>query len=112
LHGVHRDSDGAPDVQWLAMDGADLDWGAPAFRAFAVWLKGSAEAPIETRPDDEAIIVVNGSDEDARFTLPDSVIWQRALDTAAAETAPIDAVGSQSITAQSIAVFVRGGVDD
>tara|TARA_R110002126_G_scaffold16072_2_gene64869 strand:- start:317 stop:646 length:330 start_codon:yes stop_codon:yes gene_type:complete len=107
-----RDSDGAPDVQWLAMDGADLNWGASDFRTFAVWLKGSAEAPIETRPDDEAIIAVNGSDEDATFTLPDSVIWQRALDTASAETLPIDAAGSQPIAAQSIVVFVSGGIDD
>ena len=44
LHGRERAGDGAPDVEWLGLDGAPVDWGDPELAGFCLLLGESAGA--------------------------------------------------------------------
>ena len=44
LHGRERTGDGAPDVEWLGLEGGPVDWGDPDLAGFCLLLGESAEA--------------------------------------------------------------------
>ena len=44
LHGRERTGDGAPDVEWLGLDGTPVDWGDPALAGFCLLLAAPAGA--------------------------------------------------------------------
>ena len=54
LHGRERARDGAPDVEWLGLDGAPVDWGDPELAGFCLLLGESAKAPAHTADRDRS----------------------------------------------------------
>ena len=48
LHGHERAGDGAPDVEWLGLEGGPVDWEDPGLAGFCLLLGDSAEAPAHT----------------------------------------------------------------
>ena len=108
LHGRVRD-DGKPDVSWSGLDGGTLNWRDPSLDGFCLQLRGEAEGSFS--PEGTALIVVNGDEQPKKLILPDpgpGLVWQRVLDTAKPEAAPIDVVDRirQFASPHSVSLFV------
>jgi len=85
LHGAVRPEDGAPDVEWRALDGATLNWRDPGLSSFGLVVRCSGEAPDYDRNGDTVFLVFNGEYHSAVAELPEPPEgrrWRRALDTA------------------------------
>ena len=114
LHGRERAEDGAPDVEWLGLQGGFADWQDPGLAGFVLLLRESADAPPYVTDGDRMALVFNGSAEALATSLPaldDGRVWLRALDTARPEaprTACIDL--RQDIAPESIVAFEVGPV--
>ena len=118
LHGRERTGDGAPDVEWLGLQGGPVDWGDPGLEGFCLLLGESAEAPAHAanrdRGDhsdcgDRIALIFNRSPKAVSTRLPalgNGRVWLRALDTAepgAPRTACSDL--RQDIPPESIVAF-------
>lgn len=99
LHGEMLPDGSGPNVVWIAFEGESLDWETQAFRRFAVRLRAAA---------DDVILAVNGSGDDTVLMLPNDADWQCAVDTAAPEVHAMSITGLVTVTADSLAMFVRG----
>ena len=123
LHGRERTEDGAPDVEWLGLEGEPIDWGEPGLAGFCLLLGESAEAPAHAanrdRGDhsdcgDRIALIFNRSRKAVSTRLPalgNGRVWLRALDTAEPE-APRTACSDlrQDIPPESIVAFEAGAM--
>ncbi|WP_299622963.1 glycogen debranching protein GlgX [Pelagibius sp.] len=114
LHGHERAEDGAPDVEWLGLQGGPVNWRDPGLEGFCLLLRESAEAPSYATDGDQVALVFNGSPKAVAMrlpALPDGRVWLRALDTAQPE-APRAVCSSpqQDIPAQAIVAFEVGAM--
>ena len=117
LHGRERAGDGAPDVEWLGLQGGPIDWGDPGLEGFCLLLGEFAEAQdCATNGDrsDRMALIFNRSPEPVSTRLPalaDGRVWLRALDTAQPE-APRAVCSDlrQDIPPQSIVAFEVGAM--
>ena len=120
LHGRERAGDGAPDVEWLGLQGGPIDWGDPGLAGFCLLLSESAEAPTgaakRNRRDcgDRMALVFNRSPETICTRLPalsDGRVWLRALDTSRPEAPRTGCSDLQpDIPPQSIVAFEVGAL--
>ena len=124
LHGREHAVDGAPDVEWLGLDGGPVDWEDPDLAGFCLLLGESAEAPARAagrerhdcgdrgNPGDRMALVFNRSPGAVSIRLPapgDDRVWLRVLDTAR-PAAPRVMCGDlrQDIPPESIVAFEAG----
>ena len=118
LHGRARAGDGAPDVEWLGLEGDPVDWGDPDLAGFCLLLRESAEAPARAagggrghRGDcgDRMALIFNRSPRAVvtRLPAPDpGRVWLRALDTARPEAPRTTCIDRrQDISPESIVAF-------
>ena len=114
LHGRERAADGAPDVDWLGLEGGPVDWGDPGLAGFCLLLGESVEAPDHDIDGDRMALVFNRSTAAVSTRLPalaTGCVWLRALDTARPE-APRAACSDlrQHVPPESVVAFEVGGV--
>ena len=121
LHGRECGEDGAPDVEWLGLEGGPIEWGDPDLAGFCLLLRESAAAPRHAtgrdhrdRDDcgDRMTLIFNRSPGAVSTRLPALIsgrVWLRVLDTARPEASR--AVCSdlrQPIPPESIVAFAVG----
>ena len=115
LHGRECGEDGAPDVEWFALEGGPVDWEDPDLAGFCLLLRESAGAPDRAadrdRRDrgDRMALMFNRSPRAVSTRLPapaDGRVWLCVLDTARPE-APRSVCSDlrQDIASESIVVF-------
>jgi glycogen operon protein len=116
LHGKTSPVDGKPDVTWATMEGTPPHWEDAGFQAFVLTMAIAGDAPDYAQCDERLIMVVNGSDRDAVFTLAEpaeGMGWERGIDTAdpAPDQPPVVYGGFPLFLAHSVVVFspVRTG---
>ena len=116
LHGRERAEDGAPDVEWLGLEGGHIEWGDPGLEGFCLLLRESTQAPAHATGrghggcGDRMALIFNRSPGAVSTRLPalgDGRVWLRALDTAWPE-APRAVCSDlrQDIPPESIVAFV------
>ena len=107
LHGVTRTSDGQPDVEWRAFDGARLDWSDPEMKSLCLHLRGNAERQAGVDLMDEVFIAINRSDKDLALVLPDADgTWRRGIDTSVMQQSAMEITTTTvSIPAHSVSAF-------
>jgi glycogen operon protein len=109
LHGAIRPSDGKPDVEWRAFDGAALDWVNPDLASLCLHLRGNAESVTGRRLTEEVLLAFNRTDTDQRLVLPDSEtrVWSREIDTSIAQQTSVPVTTRDILVPQhSISAFV------
>ena len=110
LHGKTSPADNKPDVTWATMEGAPPHWDDGGFRAFVLTIAIAGDAPDYAQCGERLIVVVNGGDRDAVFTLAEpaeGMGWERSIDTAdpAPDAPPVVYGGFPLILADSVVVF-------
>ena len=112
LHGRERPEDGMPDVEWLGLDGAPIDWGDPGLEGFCLLLRESAEAPAYATNDDRVALVFNRSPAAVSTRLPVPAggrVWRRVLDTARPDAPPVTCRDLlQRVSPESVVAFEDG----
>ncbi len=87
LHGRAIRGSGIKDITWLRQDGnemTDADWAAPWLKCFGLRLDGNLgefDEQGNAVTDAVLLLLLNASDIDLHFTLPDSR-WTLEVDTA------------------------------
>ena len=112
LHGRERAADGAPDVEWLGLEGGPIDWGDPDLAGFCLLLRESAEAPDHAPDGERMALVFNRSPEAVSTRLPalgGGRAWRRVLDTARPEASPAACTDlRQPVSPESVLAFAAG----
>jgi isoamylase len=88
LHGITRDADGLPDVEWSDFTGAALRWRDPGLSNLCLTLRISASTPEPAQSGDTVFVVFNRDAGEADVRLPKirpGHHWIRAIDTAASD---------------------------
>ncbi len=114
LHGRERAADGAPDVEWLGLEGGAIDWSDPDLPGFCLLLRESAEAPAHAPDGERMALVFNRSPEAVSTRLPapgGGRAWRRVLDTARPEASPAACIDlRQPVPPESVLAFAAGAV--
>ena len=121
LHGRECGEDGAPDVEWLGLEGGPIEWGDPDLAGFCLLLRESAAAPRHAtgrdhrdRDDcgDRMALIFNRSPGAVSTRLPALTggrVWLRVLDTARPEASRAACSDlRQPIPPESIVAFAVG----
>ncbi len=101
LHGEAR-ADGAPEVEWFALEGGAPDWENPEMPGFALLIRGAAGGP---EPGEEMLIAVNRG-APARLALPGGE-WTLGFDTGAPEAPEAAVSGAWPLASGAVAAFHR-----
>ena len=109
------------DISWRRADGGEMsheEWSNEGIRTLGVWLDGGAADLIdqqgERETDDTLVVLMNSSDEDTPFTLPETpgdTTWMVAIDTARPEdrggTSSFPGGSAYPLERRSMAVLVH-----
>lgn len=110
LHAQPRE-DGVPDIYWRRADGQPMtaeDWADPDRRLLATELRMASGTPDYAEREGALFVVFNGGG-DVAVKLPPAAArlkWRRRLDTARGCAVNLPAIGTETIAADSVAVFV------
>ncbi len=117
FRGRDPNSEFGRDVMWIRQDGQEMqqaDWQNPENRLLGMLISGDATDEVDERgrpiKGDTLLLIVNGGDGDARFTLPGLKtvgFWMELVDSAHAER-QVTATGHVMVCAHSLALLRYG----
>jgi glycogen operon protein len=109
LHGAARQIDGLPDVDWVDLQGAHLDWRDPGLSSFGLILRESAESAPIAPCDDTVFLVFHRDSERLDVTLPEAPAthrWVLELDTASATPTARKPVPPSGLTVEDHSILL------